>query len=123
MPESESNKPSVISPGSKKKAAARKIPKTNMEIAVLARGRVRRMVNVLTDIAENEEATPSARVSAAKSLIDFARIKPEDVKDLGDQELLELGKKIVELQSTSDGAARKLKRVIDGGKLPQKKKA
>ena len=91
-------------------------PKSNMEIGVIARKRVRSMIQVLSNVARDKEAPASARVSAAKALIGFAQIKPGDVRDLSDDEIRILAEKIVEKRSESKRDSARL--LADpGGKL------
>lgn len=78
-----------------------KHPETNMEIAVIARRRVRGMIQVLNEIAREKKNPCSARVSAAKAIIEFARLKQEDVQNLTDHQVKELARQIIEGRSSS----------------------
>lgn len=78
-----------------------KHPETNMEIAVIARRRVRGMIQVLNEIAREKKNPCSARVSAAKAIIEFARLKQEDVQNLTDHQVRELARQIIEGRSSS----------------------
>lgn len=89
-------------------------PETNMEIAVLARKRVRAMFRVLNDVAVNNEAPASARVSACKAVIDYAKIKPADVAELTQGELEALAKQIAKQRLEEEGLpAKKLLKDMD----------
>lgn len=94
-------------------------PQSNMEIAVIARKKVRGMLMVLDKGAKNEQWPASARVSAAKAIIQFAQLKSEDVKDLTDEEVAVLARKIV----AERNGGKDLLKVVDGGKAGKPPKA
>lgn len=85
-------------------------PKNNFAIAGVARRHVRNMIDVLKEIAMDKEHPPSPRVSAAKAVIDFARMKPEDVREMTNEEIRTLAKKIVENAAETVEDAKYLKR-------------
>lgn len=95
-------------PQERRVGAGGKHPETNMEIAVIARRRVRGMIQVLNDIAREKKTPASARVSAAKAIIDFARLKPDDVRDLTDHDVKELARQIIEGRASSAEEGRAL---------------
>jgi len=100
-----------------------KAPENNMEIAILARKRVRGMFQVLNSIAKDTEAPTGPRVSAAKAIIDYAKLKPADVADLNRSELEALAKQIAASRAETDDEARDLVRQMEqaadeAGKLP-----
>jgi hypothetical protein len=87
---------------------SKRSPENNMEIAVIARKRVRGMLQVLDKIAKDEKQPASARVSAAKAMIATAQLRPEQVKDLSDEQLRVLAEKIVKSQAETRADARKI---------------
>jgi len=84
----------------------KKHPESNMEIAVIARKRVRSAIQVLTNAMKAEDSSWTAKIGAAKALIAFAQLKTEDVRDLSDDEIRVLAKKIVDerAETKKDGA-------------------
>ena len=117
-------------PQERRVGAGGKHPETNMEIAVIARRRVRGMIQVLNDIAREKKTPASARVSAAKAIIDFARLKPDDVRDLTDHDVKELARQIIEGRASSVEEGRALSKAAgvssrkkDKNTLPQKHQA
>jgi len=70
-----------------KTRGSRRAPASPLDISVLARKRVRKMIKILDEIAANKEGPAAARVSAAKELLNLARMNPDDLRGLPDKEL------------------------------------
>ena len=66
------------------------LPKTITEIRSLARGHTRTALNVLVGVMRNKDATPAARVSAAKAILDRGWGKSTQPLQNGDDGALEL---------------------------------
>jgi hypothetical protein len=70
-----------------KTRGSRRAPASPLDISVLARKRVRKMIKILDEIAANKEGPAAARVSAAKELLNLAKMNPDDLRGLPDKEL------------------------------------
>jgi hypothetical protein len=77
--------------GSTRKRGTRKEPANKLDISILARRRVRKMIRILDEIASggkgDEKIPASARVSAAKELISLAKMDPDELRGLPDDQL------------------------------------
>ena len=89
------------------------VPESNLAISVIARKRVRAAVQVLNNAMKAKDASWPARISAAKALIGFAQLKSEDVRDLSDEEIRVLGRKIVKERAESAAEAKKLNAAVE----------
>lgn len=87
-------------------SARRRPPKNNVEIAILARRKVRSMINVLNEIAKDKEGPAGSRVSAAKALIDYAKLEPKHVQDLTDEQVRQLATHIMRQRMSKADAKR-----------------
>jgi len=74
-------------PAGGKTRGSRRAPASPLDISVLARKRVRKMIKILDEIAANKEGPAAARVSAAKELLNLAKMNPDDLRGLPDKEL------------------------------------
>ena len=71
-------------------------PATALEISMIARRRVRAMFKVLGDVAKDPGKPAAARVTAAKTIIEFAKIDHNELSKLDDSQLQKLVRKITE---------------------------
>ena len=76
-----------VPPTGGKPRGSRRAPASPLDISVLARKRVRKMIKILDEIAANKEGPAAARVSAAKELLNLAKMNPDDFRGLSDKEL------------------------------------
>ena len=94
-------------------------PESNLEIAMLARKKVRRMLNVLDKIAVDPKEAAGPRVAAAKSVIVFAQLSKEDVGKLSDAEVSRMAEMIIKSRSESPEDAKSLLEAVEAAETIQ----
>lgn len=93
-------------------------PASNLEISMLARRRVRGMLKVISTIAQDPTAPKSVRVTAAKAMIDFAKVNQEELSKLSPAKLETLVNRIIALRNKGVENPRKYAKLNFGPPSP-----
>ena len=68
---------------------------TPLDVPMLARKRSKRMLAVLEIIARDDKKPAAARVTAAKALLDLAKMDSQMFKSLDDQTVMQLAERVI----------------------------
>lgn len=80
-------------------------PKEPLDLAVQCRRRSLRMVQTLYKMAIDKDVNASARVAAARTILDFAKMEPSDMAKLSDAQVEKLISKVAKMRQRKVVAA------------------